>query len=445
MRLMHWIFAVCLFTASFDIALVFEVGGTLRLAQILMVAIVFGGLAVVAQSGKILWPSGGIALILWCCLQVVFMFTTDTVATGIVFNANLFFTILGVYAVLQLYGDGDRIELLMKTYLASYIFVSLFGLFQLVSPSLHLGSYFVTQWIVHGKFPRINGFSYEPSFFACYIIMGWIMLLDLRSSKAEITARRIWKWIAVIMGASLFLSTSKTAWLMMALEGALRGVPLIFRACRLRLSRFSTGSVSIVRPRLYLLIVALLLMGVAVEGGILISSVVNPNVFLGGTGLNNTASHSVTDRTEEASETLDVFKENPWVGQGFAGVAQRIAETQGHSVSSMEDIKLFRGFPVILEVLAASGVIGILPFLWFMGANSVGNLRLISRRWPNERAKWLRALIRALIFEFIVLIQAQNLLRLYFWFHVTMVVVVGFNLRYCERVGDRSQAVDVEA
>jgi hypothetical protein len=445
MRLMHWIFAVCLFTASFDIALVFEVGGTLRLAQILMIAIVLGGLAAVAQSGKILWPSGGMALVVWCCLQVIFMFTTDTVATGIVFNTNLFFTILGVYAALQLYGENDRLELLMRTYLASYVFVSFFGLFQLISPSLHLGSYLVTEWLVHGKFPRINGFSYEPSYFASYILMGWIMLLDLRASKAKITATRRWKWIAILMGTSLLLSTSRAAWLMMLLEGAMRGIPRILSVYRLRLSRFSTGDMRILRPRIYLLVAALLLMGMAVKGAILISSVVDPNLFLNGTGINNTASHSVTDRTEHASETLDVFRENPWMGQGFAGVSQRIAKPHGHSIDSMEDIKLFRGSPVIIEVLAASGVIGVLPFLWFMGANSVGNFRLIHRRWPDERAKWLRSLVRALIFEFIVLIQAQNLLRLYFWFQVTMVVIVEFNLRYCQTIENRSQAVAVEA
>jgi hypothetical protein len=430
MRLMHWVFAICLFTASFDIALVFEVGGTLRFAQILMIAVVLGGAAVVAQSGKILWPSGGTALAIWCFLQIIFMFTTDTLVTGIIFNATLFFTILGVYAALQLYGQSDQLESLMKTYLASYIFIAVFGLFQLITPPLHLGTYFVTQWIVHGKFPRINGFSYEPSYFASYVLMGWIMLLDLRASKAKITASRGWKRIAIIMGISLFLSTSRTSWLMMGFEGLLRGVPAALRILRYRLSRLSTGDVRIFRPRLHLVLVALVLMGIGTVGAIWISSFVDPNIFLSGTGLNNTAAHSVSDRTGLASETIEVFTEHPWMGQGFAGVAQRIAEGHGRTVDSMADLKLWRGFPVILEVIVASGVIGALPFLWFMAVNTFGYFDLIYRSWPDERAKWLRALVRALFFEWVVLIESQGLLRLYLWFHITIVVIVGFNLRY---------------
>ena len=445
MRLMHWLFAICLFTASFDIVLVFEVGGTLRLAQILMIAIVCGGLAVVAQSGKILWPSGGTALVVWCCLQMIFMFMTDTLATGMIFNATLVFTVLGVYAALQLYGQSSYLEPLMKIYLFSYLFVAVFGIFQLITPPLHLGTYFVTQWIVYRKFPRVNGFSYEPSFFASYVLMGWIMLLDLRASKAGITASRKWKWIAIIMGVSLFLSTSKTAWLIMGFEGALRGIPAAFRAIRYRLSRFSTGDIRILRPRIYLLVPTLILLGAAVEGAVLISSVVDPNIFLSGTGLNNTANHSVSERAALTSETVKVFVEHPWVGQGFAGVAQRIAESRGYTVSSSEDLKLWRGFPVIVEVIAASGMFGVLPFLWFMGANTIGYTGLIRRRWPEERAKWLRALVRALIFEFIVLVESNGLLRLYLWFHLTMVVIVGFNLRYRQPREDLTQLVAVDA
>ena len=37
MKLMHWIFAVCLFTASCDLILNFDVGGSVRLCQILLV------------------------------------------------------------------------------------------------------------------------------------------------------------------------------------------------------------------------------------------------------------------------------------------------------------------------------------------------------------------------------------------------------------------------
>ena len=55
---------------------------------------------------------------------------------------------------------------------------------------------------------------------------------------------------------------------------------------------------------------------------------------------------------------------------------------------------------------------------------------MIKARWGDERAKWLHALIRALAIETIALLSDQYLLRVYVWFHVTMIVIVGDNLRY---------------
>jgi hypothetical protein len=433
MRLMHWVFAICLFTASFDIALVFDVGANLRLSQILMVIVVVGGLGKMAQSGIILWPRGGMSLVVWCAAQLIFLSISLAPGIGIPFNLLLFFTIFGVFAVLQLYGRSERIDSLMKVYLFSYVFMAFFGLFQLVTPSLHLGTYFVTQWILHGKIPRINGFSYEPSYYATYMVMGWIMLLDLRASKAKITESRKWKWLTITLGAAMFLSTSRTAWIIMAVEGMARGIPIAYRKLKRSAAKLRIGDLRVQRPRIKFLVVGLFVVGVVVAGLVAIASIINLNTFLSGTGLNHTASHSVSDRSERSVDTFEVFLNHPWVGQSLTGVAARVAELHGHQLISVDDLRLWWGFPVILEVLAASGVIGFIPFLWFFGTITIGNVGLIKDHWPEERAKWLRALVRALVFEFVILLADQNLLRMYLWFHVTIVAVVAFNLQHSRR------------
>jgi hypothetical protein len=439
MRLMHWIFAVCLFTASCDIALVFDVGGTLRLAQILMVVVVLGGLGKMAQSGTILWPEGGISIVMWCATQLIFFPLSLAPGIGASNNLLLFFTIFGVFAVLQLYGLSDYVESLMKIYLLSYVSVAFFGLFQLVTPPLHLGTYFVREWILRGKIPRINGFCYEPSYYATYMVMGWIMVLDLRASKAKITAGQKWKWFTITLGAAMFLSTSRTAWVMMAIEGIARAVPAVYCKFKREFVKLCAGDLRVQRPRVGFLIVGVVLVGVGVAGALKIASIVDPNVFLSGTGLNHTAAHSVTDRSGRSVDTFEVFLDHPWMGQSLTGVAGRVAEMHGHSITSVDDLRLWLGFPVILEVLAASGVVGVIPFLWFFGTITIGNLGLIKRHWPEERAKWLRALVRALVFEYLILLGSQNLLRLYLWFHVTMVAVMAFNLRYWQRTEDNSR------
>lgn len=433
MRLMHWVFAICLFTASFDIALVFDVGATLRLSQILMVVVVVGGLGKMAQSGTILWPRGGMSLVVWCAAQLIFLSISLAPGIGIPFYLLLFFTIFAVFAVLQLYGQSECVDSLMKIYLCSFVFMAFFGLFQLVTPSLHLGTYFVTEWILHGKIPRINGFSYEPSYYATYMVMGWIMLLDLRASKAKIIESRKWKWLTITLGAAMFLSTSRTAWIIMAVEGIARGIPVAYRKLKRNAVKLGIGDLRVQRPRIKFLVVGLFVAGIAVAGVVAIGSIVDLSTFLSGTGLNHTAAHSVSDRSERSVDTFEVFLDHPWVGQSLTGVAARVAELHGHQLLSVDDLRAWWGFPVILEVLAASGVIGFIPFLWFFGTITIGNVGLIRDHWPEERAKWLRALVRALVFEFVILLADQNLLRMYLWFHVTMVAVVAFNLQHSRR------------
>ena len=118
------------------------------------------------------------------------------------------------------------------------------------------------------------------------------------------------------------------------------------------------------------------------------------------------------------------------IGLGMGGVNESVAAALGHNVTSLAEMHTYWGFPVPLDVFAASGFWCFLPFLWFFIAITHGESRLIRTHWNDERAKWLHALVRAMIFEWLALLADQNLLRLYFWFHVTMVVIVGYNLRY---------------
>jgi hypothetical protein len=430
MKLMHWLFAFCLFTASFDIFLVIEAGGTVRIAQLVMILVCLGALAKAAQSGHILWPAGGTALALWCGVQTVFWPLSIDLWFGFRYLLFLYFTVVCFYAVVHLYGRSVYIERLMKVYLSSYVFVAAFGIFQILTPLLHLGNYLVTQWIVHDRLPRINGFCYEPSYYATYLIMGWITLLDLRYSKARITAARKWHWLTILVGASLFLSTSKTAWMFMMIEGGLRLFPIWLQWLRGLGTRLGRGELRVKVPRWRVAAAGLLLVGLAAGGIAALGRTINLNIFLAGTGINNTASHSVSTRQEQFAETIQVFKEHPFIGRSLGGVSSRISEEHG----VVNDGKTYLGFPVIMDVLAASGLIGIIPFLVFVGTNTVGMFGVIKRRWPDERAKWLRALVRAMIYECMVLMADQNVLRIYVWFHVTMVAVIAVNLRYESRL-----------
>jgi hypothetical protein len=431
MRLVHWLVAMSFFTASFDVLLSFNLGGSLRLCQILMMLVCIAAIARMIQTGSVLWPRGSTALALWIFIQALFIPLSGVISIGFIFFAMLLFTVACLFALVQLYGQDNRIESLMRIYLLSYVFVACAGLVEFLLPLLHLGAPLVTQWIVHGRIPRINGFSYEPSYFATYLILGWIMLVELRFSKARITRGRGWKWATILVTAALFLSTSKTAWVFMLLELAARLTPPFLRAVRNLTRHLRQGKIMIHLPSRKIVLSGVIVFFVLLGGGIFLSRFIkDPRIFLSGTGLGKQPAHSLNTRIDVASQTWEAYKQHPYLGRSLGGVSIYIASRDGIEVTTMEMVRHFWGFPVIMDVLVASGLFGIIPFLVFVYANTFGALRLATRHWPEERARWLRALARAMIFEWLLLMVDQNLLRVYLWYHFSMVAVVAYHLEF---------------
>ena len=434
MKVVQFLMTVALLTSSFDIFLVLNVGGaSVRLCQIMLLLIVVAAAAQVIQRRSILWPRGGTAILLWCLIQA--MLTARSVVPF--FSFQLYFLMLlpivGVFAAVQLYGRSQWVERLIRTYLLSFVCVAAFGVYQFVAPALHLGAPYITQWILHGLIPRINGFSYEPSYFATYLVMGWITLLDLRLSGARLVAGRAWLRLLWLISLVLFLSTSKTAWLFMMLEGFLRLTPRIRRFLRGQSLRLAVGNLRMPLPGLRT--IAGICAGLALASILLVflATIVNLSIFLAGTGLANTGAHSVNERLQNFKWTAQVIREHPLLGVGLGGVAGRIAEIKGTPVHSIAEMKINLGFPVPVEVFAASGFLGFIPFFWFFAEITWGEQHLLRTHLGGEYALWLHALIRALFFEWLCLCADQNLVRMYLWFHITILMVVAYHLRYSVR------------
>jgi hypothetical protein len=433
--------SLALLTASCDVILVLDVGGTLRFCQIMLFGVGVCALVQMLQTRRILWPRGGNAMALWCIFQAVLISQSPAPLGSLVFFLMLLFTIGSIASALQLYGRSPLVGSLMRIYLLSFVAVSAFGALQFILPLLHLGGPLVVQWLVSKQIPRINGFSYEPSYFATYLIMGWIMLIDLRSSKAAIVAERKWFWYLILVSLVLFLSTSKTAWLLMIVEGFARMLPGIYRRIRKQLMRLKQGSWIVDKPRGRVVLVLAGLAIVAFAGITAVSRVVDLNIFLSGTGLNGTAAHSLNDRISGFALTLQVIEDHFWIGRSLGGVPATIASMVGLQATTVAQLKTFWGFPVPLEVFAASGFWAFIPFLWFFVTITAGEQKLIRGSWDDDRAKWLQALIRALIFEWLALCADQNMLRAYLWLHVTMVVIVGYSLRFYRESQQTSPAM----
>lgn len=88
--------------------------------------------------------------------------------------------------------------------------VALFGLSQLVLALVGVEPPLVTQWV--GPRPRINAFSYEPSYFAFQAIIPIAILCGLSVSTMLRRFAGPATACAAVLSAALFLSSSRSAW-----------------------------------------------------------------------------------------------------------------------------------------------------------------------------------------------------------------------------------------
>jgi hypothetical protein len=387
MRLVHYIVVVCLFTASWDLIAVIHLGGSLRLTQILAVLICFAALAHMAQTGRILWPRGGTALALWIFGQALMLPLSGGFNLALELFLLLCSNVAITFALLQLYGEHSRVENLMKAYMASFVFVAIFGMLQIGLPLVGGPGILIRQWIVHGRIARISGFNYEPSYFATYMIAGWIMLVDLRLTGARIAAGRRWQWATYLVGLVLILSTSKLGWLFMLLDALLRFLTVARRFLQHNSGTLRRGSLRIPLPsarRILAISAVFLVCFFALRA---VFSVVSPLTFLNGTGLGGTAAHSINDRTRQTATTWQIFLKHPWIGHSLGGVSIEIGGLSGMAVTDINALHYNWGFPVILDVLAGSGILFFIPFMVFLYSTTFGASRFARSRWPDERAK----------------------------------------------------------
>jgi hypothetical protein len=163
-------------------------------------------------------------------------------------------------------------------------------------------------------------------------------------------------------------------------------------------------------------------------------------MFLGGTGISGSTAHSVVQRETAFSDTLRVFQNNPLVGTSLGGVSPAIAALNGATVQSFEDSKSYEGMSVFAEALAASGLIGVLPFVWFLLETVVKPLRL-ARTAPASDSALLRAMVRSLLFLWAILQFNQNILRPYVWVHLAILATI--YARAARATTEKLQKLDV--
>lgn len=402
-----------IFTTSFDIFLVFHLGFTFRIAQILLTMPIGYVLFQAFRRSVAIWPLGFAPLLIWTFFMAIFIPNTDFPIRSVAYFIWLVYNAIMIFVVVQLFDDYRKALTVVRWYLYSFLFVASFGIFQFISPLLGLGAPLIVQWWATGSISRVNGFSYEPSYFASYLIMGWVFTLYLLKNRSTLISRGKLFLIAAVTSLALLLSSSRAGILTMIIWLAQYPLMLIWRVAR-----------GYVNKKLFMVTVALTMAFGFLAIIVSMIGVKELQFLFAGIGLFGQAAHSLESRTYRLEDTLAIFLQSPIIGYSLGGVSSAIGHYRGLEVTSLDLAKRNEGLCVFAEVLAASGIVGVIPFAIYIFKIVLSPLRLAWKASDNNLKTILAGLVYSLIIELIILQFNQNILRLYLWMHVAILSAV---------------------
>lgn len=414
--------ALIILTSSFDIFLVARIGPNIRFCQIVAPVLILLA-ALRAARGVRLPLLGAIPLCAWLLFQFAFVPITGFWPKSLGYCFWLLLNIATVYSFVYVFGDDERALLkIARWYAWSFAIVALCGIVQFCLPLFGLPSPLVTEWWIPGRVARVNGFSYEPSYFATYLLIGFVFAGSLRRSRTSLMSSSsllLIYWLALI---GIVLSSSRMGIVFVIAEILLAQLaPWLVFLKDLGKFRIVWRHAGALAPSFA--VIALLSAAIVGTARELRNNPATMLMLLNGTGISNTAAHSVVERESSFEDTLDVFAEHPVIGRSLGGVSYAIGQLHGEDLHSFEASKQFEGMNVFAEVLAASGIAGIVPFIIFLAALIRRPLKLAKAAAPDYSGL-LRSLVRSLLFVLAILQFNQNILRSYLWIHVAILAAV---------------------
>jgi hypothetical protein len=392
------------FTASGDILFNLPIGFSVRVTTIL--ASVFGLVWIFNNGIRFPRSVGFIALVLLSALNAAFSYHNSYPVRALAYAAWLFSFVIYIWGFILVCRTEARLIRFGRIYCASGLLVTLYGILMWDGEEFGLDIGLVTQ-------PgRINGFSYEPSYFATYIIPFWIIFAYCLEKRAPVLSSKLLDVSCFcLLSMGLILSTARTGFLALLIW---YGRLVVMSILNVFLSRWSSGSFRALG----------LFSVVAMLSGIVLVYSGGGNVYdlLSGTGLLETASHSTDQRLDSMLLTWEVFLKSPIYGVGLGGVASEIATLSGQSVSTMSEARVSEGASVFLEILAGTGIFGFLLLIYSFVNVAWSALRGSFRLSVSVLA---RAYVWAFLIQLLVLQLNQNILRSYFWYHLAFVFAFG--------------------
>ena len=411
LSLLEFCVYLALLTSSFDIFLAFQLGGTIRFAYIIIMFPTVYAIYYCLKTRKVYFGYYVRYLFIWSAFLLVFLVNTNYLSRTIGYQ---FWLLLNIAIILMFMNVPFNMNKLMKVYIISFFFVAVFGIMQFgLAPFLNFDTPLVQQWWIPGILPRINGFSYEPSYFATYLIIGWTLTYCMRIfQEYSLLNKKIVNILFVIETITIILSSSRMGIALMVIIMLFPKIIKLFSFFR----ELCLGKINI--TILQNIFLAIFFFAGMVTFFSFYFDFDEYMFLLQGTGIGGTATHSYDTRYGEFVSTIAIFADNPILGVSLGGISENMPGFSNNASYKVE------GMCVFAEVLAASGIIGFIPFMAYFYFIVRDAFKLSS----IKKDKLLLALVLSLLSELVILQFNQNILRPYFWLHIG---ILSAYYRYC--------------
>ena len=424
--------------APIDIALNIRILGFNLRAGFLVMVILTALLVIIVTRDVLLGkqrlalPLYLILLLIVAVINLLFVPNSIYIPRGLVYALTL---ILFTFLILFLINAREYVSLekIIDIYVLSFLLHAFLGTLQFVLFYVFGTNFFMLQ-------PgRINGLTYEPSYYVTYLTPGLIltmlMALFLVERKEKIIFYSLTSSLVLLV---LAFSTSKL--------GVVEAIIVILLAIAVGVFlKLFKGSKDMNLKRNISYLVAFTVLFASI---FYVSGNIGNIIYSAFSGKKKISHISYIEKTKELiasskeasfdirlgqfKETLEIILENPLLGRSLGGVAPYRAVKHGMNPKDNEDVKQFEGMNIFAEMLAGFGIIGFLLMLGFIIAISYDAIRLSIKVLASNHniSIVLIGLALGFLLELFFLMFNQNVLRLYLWSHIGLLALAIEKVRY---------------
>ncbi|MFH1811352.1 MAG: O-antigen ligase family protein [Pseudomonadota bacterium] len=325
---------------------------------------------------------------------------------GLAYVAWSLFTSLGVAGGLWLVlSTRDDVDLALRSTILAATAIAMFGLLQWLVGALGGDPPLVTQWME--GLPRINGLSYEPSYFAFSMVTVLGLALASFLRRPPLLHPLLAAGCSSVLVISLVLASSRSGWIGLA----------VITLCALAVIVTGWSRMERVQRRG----LGVLASGYALAALLLLISSSDSYARMARRGFDLEEQSSSAPRLEGVRQALGMFRDRPVLGVGLGQFGGALAREHGQ-VLSPERMDQLVTFNLYAELAAENGLLGLGLVIAALLLVLRACWRLLRSRdpWANARG---RALLLAAVVLFGIMYQFnQTLFRTDVWCLIGLVL-----------------------